>query len=137
MSGLWNSQFCLSQMFKCISHILAFTQMYLLTFVFLTIRVSQFYQIPVLSFPVLSRTPSLMFLVWSVSVLRRYQSELLFTFYLWKNHSKYLTFFHFIKVNCWQLWELKPNVHNTQWFFSILSIQLRPIFWSNSRKFWG
>ena len=54
MPGLWNSQLCLSHIFKCISHILAFTQMYLLIFVFLTIRVSQFYQIPVLSFLVLS-----------------------------------------------------------------------------------
>ena len=54
MPGLWNSQFCLSHIFKCISHILAFTQMYLLIFVFLTIRVSQFYKIPVLSFLVLS-----------------------------------------------------------------------------------
>ena len=54
MPGLWNSQLCLSHIFKSISHILTFTQMYLLIFVFLTIRVSQFYQIPVLSFLVLS-----------------------------------------------------------------------------------
>ena len=54
MPGLWNSQLCLSHIFKCISHILAFTQMYLLIFVFLTIRKSQFYKIPVLSFLVLS-----------------------------------------------------------------------------------
>ena len=54
MPGLWNSQFCLSHIFKYISHILAFTQMYLLIFVFLTIRVSQFQKLPVLVLPVLS-----------------------------------------------------------------------------------
>ena len=54
MPGLWNSQFCLSHIFKCISHILAFTQMYLLIFVFLTIRESQFQKLPVLVLPVLS-----------------------------------------------------------------------------------
>ena len=54
MPGLWNSQFCLYHIFKYISHILAFTQMYLLIFVFLTIRVSQFQKLPVLVLPVLS-----------------------------------------------------------------------------------
>ena len=54
ISGLWNSQLCLSHIFKCISHILAFIQMYLLIFVSLTIRVSQFQEFPVFKFPVSS-----------------------------------------------------------------------------------